>query len=195
MSPISGSRAQSHSTSQGVSTNSQSQHKRKREEAGHTEPRGHNENKRHKVKTSSKENTKVLQRQNPEVVPSTLQSDLGKDENLATHLKAAKLLMVSESKAAKRERRKAKREQKATSHNRGGEENKPNKPSLTPAQDAGSQMVLVDPPIRREKQCMEGQLEAAPTWKLSEPVGGRFFDHEPLFSADEKSVPLSTCLF
>lgn len=188
MSAALASRAQPPLASQVIATNPRSHHKRKLEESGHSEPRAPNEKKRSKVNPSSTEKPKNPPARNAVVVQRAPKVNRGKDDDQAIQPKTAKLSVVSESKLAKRERRKAKREQGSTPHKDEADENKPKRPSSALAQDAGCERAIDYPssPTRNIHQENESQLEAAPTWKLSEPVGGRFIDSEPLFSADEK---------
>lgn len=188
MSPNLASRAQPRLTSEVIATNPRSHHKRKREEAGDNEPRAPNEKKRSKVNPSPTEKPKNSPARIAVVIQRAPKVNRGKDDDHAIPPKTAKLSVVTDLKLAKRERRKAKREQGSTSHNGEGEGNKPNGTSFGVAQDAGCERAIDYPasPSKNIHKANESQLEAAPTWKISEPVGGRFIDAEPLFSAVEK---------
>lgn len=187
MSPALDTSVQQRLTPQVTSSN-RSQHKRKRDEAGDSEARAHNEKKRSKIRRSSMGNPKNSQAQNAVVVKSVPKVEREKNYDYSIESKATKLSVVSQTKLAKRERRKAKRGQESTSHNREGEEKNPNGTSSSSGQDAGSQRAVDQRPTARNKKHKENgnQSEAAPTWTLSEPGGGRFVHSEPLFSADEK---------
>ncbi len=191
MSPVLDTSVESRLTSQGTPRMPQPQQKRKREEAGDSEARAASEKKRSRIKRSSAANPKNSQAQTTEVVKSAPKVVQGKDGDHANRSKATMPSVVSEKKLAKRERRKARREQESNSHNHGGEENMPNGTSHSSLHDASSQGIEDQGPTarRRKHRGNESQLDAASTWKLSEPVGGRFLDIEPLFSADEKYVP------
>lgn len=164
--------------------------KRKREEAGDSEAGAASEKKRSRTKRSSAANPKNLQAQITEVVKSAPKVVQGKDGDRANRSKATMPSVVSGKKLAKRERRKARREQESNSHNQEGEENMPNGMSQSSLQDASSQRIEDQRPTtqRRKRGGNGSHLDAASTWKLSEPVGGRFLDTEPLFSTDEKYV-------
>jgi len=188
MPPVLDTSGQPRLTSQVTPSNPRSQQKRKWEDAGDSEARAPNERKRSRVKCSSPQNHKKLPAQNTEEVKSVSKVERGKDHDHAVWSKATKPSATSETKVAKRERRKAKREQESRSCNREGEENEPNETSQSAGQDAGSKGAEDPRSTARKKKHRENgvRLDAGSTWKLSEPIGGRFVESEPLFSADER---------
>ena len=187
MSPVHGSTAQPPLTLQ-LTANPQSQHKRKRVEVGDSEPTTRNESKRSKVRLSSTEKSKGSHAQTAEIVTIVPKVKRGKDDEHAIRSKAAKPVAVSETKLAKRERRKSKREQDLLPHNREIEGARQDGQSLTSGQDAGSQRPTDSRPSAKKAKHKENgaRPDLSSSWTLSEPVGGRFIESEPLFSADEK---------
>lgn len=192
MSPVLDTSGQPRLTSQETPSSPRSQHKRKREDVGDSEARASNEKKRSRVKRSWPENHKKSQVQNREEVKSVSKVERGKDHHHAVWSKATKPSPTSETKVAKRERRKARREQESRSCNPEGEANKPNGTSQSAGEDADSKGAEDLRSTARKKKHRENwvRLDAGSTWKLSEPIGGRFVESEPLFSADEKYEPI-----
>lgn len=185
MSPIKDS---SVSTSEARPSNPRSQHKRKREEDGDTESRARNTQKRSRTKHAPTDNPDVSEAQKTEVIKSVAKVERGKAGDHA--IRSTKPL--AETRLAKRERRKAKRAQDSRSSNR--PEGKPSNGTIAlSGQDVGNRPIEEQRPTASKKKPKEneGRLESKSTWTISEPIGGRFIESEPLFSADEKYVSLA----
>lgn len=97
-----------------------------------------------------------------------------------------KRIETSDTKLAKRERRKRKRESKAVQEFDDGKDQLARTKSagnLTEeSQQFGKDTALVEKKHNKEEQSTKNES----SWKMSEPIGGSFIDAEPLFSVDEK---------
>lgn len=182
------------STPHSIPSNPQPQHKRKREHDGDSGENIRKVEKRSKVLHNRSDDMENIQTRSAEVARAVLSEEPAKGERNghdALEAKVARNLEISVTKLAKREMRKREREEglnPKSTQNLNGERNKQDQTkSSSSIQDEDGQKTMEDRAIVKEKNKKEGKpANVESTWKTSEPIGGRFIDAEPLFSADEK---------
>ncbi len=173
--------AQNSSINRDITPNHRLQHKRKRDDHGDIEREETDRRKRSKAISNSLAPKKTVKAKHPSAVGPIPTPDHEKGEHYAPAPTESKPAETLNGKLAKRDRRKRRRNEREVETFQSPINGKEEQEGTASNSGQVARSRYLD-----EHSAIEILCKSPTAWKISEPVGGRFSDQEPLFSDDEK---------